>query len=107
MSRNLEFETNIIWVADKNQFPYVREFTPSCSRKKRWPKKWGGGHRVVAYAELSDDARTVQGLVTRRAWYVDDHDPYPGKDKPTEAVIPASITAGKESVYGRCEIVGP
>ena len=102
MSRNLEFETNIIWREDKSQFPYVREFTPSCSRKKGWAKKWGGRHRVVAYAELSDDVRTLQGLVTRRAWYVDDSDPWPKNDCPTsQAVIPASITAGKESTYGR------
>jgi hypothetical protein len=26
---------------------------------------------------------------------------YPGSDKPSEAVIPSSITAGKESTYGR------
>ena len=104
MSRNLEFETNIIWLEDKAQFPYVREFHPSCSAKTGWAKKWGCGRRVVAYAELSRDVRTVQRLVTRRAWYFDENDPYPRNDKPCEGVVPASITAGKESQYGRVAI---
>jgi hypothetical protein len=104
MSRNLEFETNIIWLEDKAQFPYVREFHPSCSAKKGWAKKWGCGRRVVAYAELSNEVRTIQRRVTRRAWYFADHDPYPGNDKPSEGVIPSSITAGKESKHGRVAI---
>lgn len=102
MSRNLAFETNIVWLSDKSQFPYVREFTLPCSAKKGWAKKWGGRHRIVAYAELSDEVKTVQRRVTRRAWYVDESDPWPKNDCPTsQAVIPASITAGKESKYGR------
>lgn len=101
MSRNLQFETLVVWLEDKALFPYVREFHPDCTAKKGWAKKWGGRHRVVAYAELSDEVRTVQRRVTRRAWYFDENDPYPGKDKPSEGVIPSSITAGKESAYGR------
>lgn len=101
MSRNLQFETNIVWREDPSQFPYVREFHPTCTAKQKWAEKWSCGRRVVAYAELSDKARTIQRRITRRAWYFDESDPYPGVDKPCEAVIPSSIKAGQESLYGR------
>jgi hypothetical protein len=101
MSRNIEHEVGILWLEEPKLFPYLREFHPSCTAKKGWRKKWGAGRRVVAVAELSAEAKTTHRRLARRAWYFDEKDPYPGRDKPSEAVIPESITAGKESVYGR------
>lgn len=102
MSRNVDLETNILWLEDGTKHPYVREFGLTCTAKRGWRKTWACGFHVVAIAELSGEARTVQRRLYRRAWFVkDDVDPYQGKDKPSEAVIPESIAAGLESTYGR------
>lgn len=102
MTRNLEHEVGILWLEDPKPFPYLREFCATCTAKKGWRKKWGAGRRIVAVAELSAEAKTIQRRLDRRAWYFDPRkDPYPGSDRPSEAVIPESITAGKESAHGR------
>lgn len=102
MSRNVDLEINILWLEDGSKYPYLREFGLTCTAKRGWRKKWACGNHVVAIAELSDEARTVQRRLYRRAWHVrEDADPYPNGDKPSEAVIPESIRAGAESTYGR------
>jgi len=102
MTRNIEHEVGILWLENPEPFPYLREFHPTCTAKKGWRKKWAAGRHVVAVAELSSEAKTIQRRLSRRAWYFDaKKDPYPGADRPSEAVIPDTIAAGKESVHGR------
>jgi hypothetical protein len=69
-----------------------------CTAKKGWRKKWGNGRQIVAIAELSPEAKTIQRRLYRRAWYFNpEKDPYPGTGRPSEAVIPESIVAGKQT----------
>ncbi len=99
---NLEHETNILWLDDPAKYPYLREYTLFCTAKRGFAKRWANGDNVVAIAELSKEPRTIQRRLYRRAWHFDpDKDPYPGKDKPSEAVFPDSISPGKMSRHGR------
>ena len=101
MNRNVDFEVNILWLDDQKKFPYLRECSVTCSQKQGWRKSWACNRRYIAIAELSPEAKTIQRIIRRRGWYFDKNDQYPAGDCPCEAVIPESISAGQESVYGR------
>ena len=100
MDNNLTYEEEIVWLKpEAKALPYVREGVSIGSRRKKLnPLKYR--KTIVAYAALKESTPSEfgrPGRFRRRIWYLAKHDPYPNGDCPREAVLPFSITAGKES----------
>ncbi len=71
----LRFESNIVWLRDVNNMPYVREhFHQFCRRRKGKLKH--GDHEVVGYAELEKDAPNTgtKGCFARRIFWLKEAD---------------------------------
>lgn len=94
----LRFESNIVWLRNINNVPYVREhFNQCCSRRKGKLKY--GDHEVVGYAELENDAPNTgtNGCFARRVFWLAEHDRVNQPNGtyqtgcPSEAVDPLTI----------------
>lgn len=82
-------EQEIVWLEDRNAYPYLREMEYTFPTRSCKPKV----NRLVAYAVLAPGTqRHSQAGFLRRYWYVLPHDPYPGG--PIEGVDPASVFPG-------------
>ena len=96
----LQFESNIVWLEDIKEIPYVREhFAKNFSRRKGKIKYQN--YQVIGYSELETDAPNtgMNGCFARRVFWVAEHDhinaplgPYK-IGCPSEGVDPLTIEA--------------
>lgn len=101
-------EERIVWLAPPETMPYVRE-SVAVRGRRRGPFLMPG-LRVVGYADLKRDARsmgngTIRGTFERRFFFLkDESDPYPGGlNCPSEAVDPLTVRPGVPGeVTDRC-----
>lgn len=91
---SIAFETEIVWLEDCSNKPYVREILLWCRGRTQEPEY--GDRKILGYARVSDEYPLFEGSGERRAFYLKDHDPY-GYDPiqmPAEAVDPSSVAPG-------------
>ncbi|MFL9458699.1 DUF6009 family protein [Tolypothrix bouteillei VB521301_2] len=72
---NLEYESNVVWLRDIKEIPYVREYVlENCSRRKGKVKYLH--FEVVGYTELESKAPNngLSGRFTRRVFWLKPYD---------------------------------
>lgn len=95
-------ESDIVWLRDRHDLPYVRESAcETFSRRIGKPKpEQCNHHTLIGYSELRPKARhnrIGKGSFTRRLFWVKESDLLHSKHRsclPTEAVDPLTITPG-------------
>ncbi len=97
-SEEIRYESNIVWLKDINDIPYVREhFDRNCSRRKG--KLTYQGHEIVGYAELDDKAPSTNRNFSRRVFWLSPYDRALDPETykigcPIEAVDPKTVFPG-------------
>ncbi|MCC5661364.1 DUF6009 family protein [Nostoc sp. XA010] len=101
---DIEFESNIKWLRDIKDIPYVREhFDTECNKREGLVKYQG--HEIVGYAELEKNApKTYPGKYSRRIFWLSKEDRFYKPDGaykqgcPSEAIDPLTVST---KVLGR------
>ncbi|MDZ8242169.1 MAG: DUF6009 family protein [Nostoc sp. ChiQUE01a] len=95
---DVQFESNIVWLEDINNIPYVREHFEQSASRRKGKLKYGDYH-IIGYSELESDAPSRRpGCFARRVFWLSNHDRFydpEGTYKvgcPMEAVDPLTIT---------------
>jgi hypothetical protein len=95
MKRSITLPTHLVWLENPLKFPYLREAEYYPKRVVDGPKETAGT-KLVGYETPSKRMGTEGQYFVGRMWLFRDTDPY--FPAPSEAVIPASIQLGKNSI---------
>lgn len=99
---HLAEESEIVWLRNPKEFPYLRQNFAKLSRRDTpCPTDMTNGE-LIGYAKLTRDAKAFHGHYFRRYfWFkTDGRDPFKS-GFPGEAVKVSSIRVGFPAVYGR------
>jgi hypothetical protein len=109
-ARNLEDETEIVWVKDPSGLDYLREYTLQTTKRKGIPQRYFNREaEIYGYTNVSKDTERIyeRGNVIEKRYFMlkpkdrgGSHSKTPFKDcSPAEAVKINSIKPGEESEY--------